>query len=193
MAPLHVKLAVLVANLLLVAIRAPHGQRSRAVPVVGRRVGPVEVALLAFAFATFFAPFVWLLTPWLAFAEYPSHPLIFGLGIEFLVVGLWLFHRSHRDLGTNWSATLEVREDHRLVTEGVYRKVRHPMYASLLYFSIGQALVLPNLVAGPAYLVAMLAMIAFRLDREERLMIETFGVEYEAYRGRTKRLVPGMW
>lgn len=193
MAPLHVKLTVLVANLVLVAIRAPHGRRSRAVPVVARRVGGVEASLLAFAFATFFVPFVWLLTPWLDFAEYRSYPLLFGLGIEFLVVGLWLFHRSHRDLGTNWSATLEVRENHRLVTEGVYRKVRHPMYTSLLFFSIGQAAVLPNLVAGPAYLVAMLAMIAFRLDGEERLMVETFGAEYEAYQSRTKRLMPGVW
>jgi protein-S-isoprenylcysteine O-methyltransferase Ste14 len=190
---MKVHLTVLVANLALVAIRAPHGQRSRSVPVVASRRGAVERALLAFAFATFFVPFVWLLTPWLSSADYPLHPLAFGLGVEFLIVGLWLFHRAHTDLGTNWSLSLEVRANHRLVTDGVYRKVRHPMYTSLLFFSIGEALVLPNFLAGPAYLVAMLVMIAFRLPSEERLMFDTFGAEYEAYRSRTKRLMPGVW
>ena len=187
------KAVVLLANVALVAIRAPHGQRSRSVPVVSSRKGVMETALLAFAFATFFIPFVWMLTAWLSFADYPLHPLTFGLGVEFLVVGLWLFWRSHADLGTNWSLTLEVRENHRLVTDGVYRKVRHPMYTSLLVFSIGQALALPNFVAGPAYLVAMVVMIVFRLSTEERLMLDTFGAEYEAYRSRTKRLMPGVW
>jgi protein-S-isoprenylcysteine O-methyltransferase Ste14 len=48
-----------------------------------------------------------------------------------LVIGLWLFYRSHADLGTNWSITLEIREQHRLITQGVYRRIRHPMYSAL--------------------------------------------------------------
>jgi protein-S-isoprenylcysteine O-methyltransferase Ste14 len=191
--PVGPKAVVLVANLALVAIRAPHGRRSRSVPVVESRKGAVEMALLAVAFATFLLPFAWVFTPWIAFADYPAHPLAFGVGIEFLVVGLWLFWRSHRDLGTNWSPTLEVREGHRLVTDGVYRKVRHPMYTSLLFVSVGQGLALPNAVAGPAYLVAMGLMIALRLGHEERMMLDRFGEEYEAYRSRTKRLMPGVW
>lgn len=193
MTPVWTKGLVLAANLALLAIRAPHGWRSRSVRVVDSRRGAVESGLLALASAVLFVPFAWILTPWLAFADYPLHPLVFGLGIEFLVVGLWLFHRSHRDLGTNWSPSLEVRESHRLVREGVYRKVRHPMYTSLLFFSVGQALVLPNAVAGSAYLLAMALMIALRLGPEERMMLDAFGAEYEAYRSRTKRLVPGVW
>jgi protein-S-isoprenylcysteine O-methyltransferase Ste14 len=78
----------------------------------------------------------------------------FAVGILVLVVGLWIFHRSHADLGTNWSITLAVREQHRLVTEGVYRRVRHPMYLALFLYSLGQALALPNWIAGPSYGVA---------------------------------------
>ena len=193
MTPVFTKGVVLLANLALVAIRAPHARRSRSVRVVESRRGAVESGLLALALAAFALPFAWILTPWLAVADYPLHPLVFGLGIEFVVVGLWLFHRSHRDLGSFWSPTLEIRENHRLVTEGVYRKVRHPMYTSLLFFSVGQALVLPNAVAGPAYLVAMALMIALRLGREERMMIDRFGADYEEYRSRTKRLMPGVW
>lgn len=193
MSPFTSKVVVFVANVALIVIRAPHGRRSREVKVVERRKGAAEQALLTLAVGAYFAPFVWVATPWLAFADYPLHPLAFGLGIEFLVVGLWLFHRAHRDLGTNWSPTLEVRENHRLIQEGVYRKVRHPMYTSLLFFAIGDALVLPNGIAGPAYLVAMVVMVALRLPNEERMMVDTFGAEYEAYRARTKRLMPGVW
>ena len=67
------------------------------------------------------------------------------------------------------------------------------MYTALLLYSVGQALALPNYVAGPSYGVAMVLLVAFRLGPEERMMIEEFGERYAAYRARTKRLVPGLW
>ena len=128
-----------------------------------------------------------------AFAEYPLRAGPFTAGVFCLAAGLWLFYRSHADLGTNWSVTLEVRERHRLITHGVYRSVRHPMYAALLLYSVGQALVTPNWVAGPSYLVAFAILFVFRVGAEERMMLEQFGDEYAAYMARTKRLVPGLW
>ena len=110
-----------------------------------------------------------------------------------MVVGLWLFHRSHADLGTNWSITLQVRENHSLITQGVYRRIRHPMYAALFLYSIGQLLALPNWIAGPSYLVTFGILYALRVRAEERMMLEEFGAEYAAYLRRTKRLVPGVW
>jgi protein-S-isoprenylcysteine O-methyltransferase Ste14 len=106
---------------------------------------------------------------------------------------LWLFYRSHADLGTNWSITLQVREKHQLVTQGIYQHVRHPMYLALLLYSVGQALVLPNWLAGPSYLVAFGLLFALRVGPEERMMLEEFGKDYEAYMARTKRLIPGAW
>ena len=114
-------------------------------------------------------------------------------GVACLAVGLWLFYRSHADLGTNWSITLEVREQHRLVTQGVYRRIRHPMYLALFVYSIGQAFAIPNWVAGPSYLVAFAILFALRVGAEERMMLERFGDAYAAYMARTKRLVPGVW
>lgn len=109
------------------------------------------------------------------------------------VIGLWFFYRSHTDLGTNWSITLEVREQHRLITRGVYRRIRHPMYSALVLYSIGQALVIPNWVAGPANLSAFVVLLALRMRAEERMMADEFGAEYAEYSARTKRLVPGVW
>jgi protein-S-isoprenylcysteine O-methyltransferase Ste14 len=185
--------AVLAAAVVMIAIRAPHGQRSRSVPVVRSAGGRREVVLLAVAWIGFFVPLLWIFTPWLSFADHRLHPVPFGAGLALLAAGLWLFHRSHADLGRNWSITLQVREEHRLVTDGVYARVRHPMYLALLLYSVGQWLVLPNWVAGPAYLVAFGILFAFRVVPEERMMEETFGAAYVDYARTTKRLVPGVW
>ena len=86
-----------------------------------------------------------------------------------------------------------MREDHQLVTRDVYRYVRHPMYLALLLYALGLALVVPNWVAGPSYLVAVTLLVAFRVGPEERTMLEAFGNDYEAYRRRTRCLIPGLW
>jgi len=187
------KAIVLLASIVMVAIRAPHGQRSRGAPVLRSRKGTLEVVLLTIAWVAFFLPLIWVATPVLASANYPLRPVPLFAGTVCLTLALWLFHRSHADLGTNWSITLEVRERHRLVTRGLYRRIRHPMYLALLLYSAGQALVLPNYVAGPSYGVAMALLVAFRLGPEERMMLEEFGKDYQDYMPRTKRLVPGVW
>lgn len=193
MNPWIAKAAVLAANLVMVAIRAPHGRRSRALKIIRSCKTTQEVLLLTLAWIGFFVPIVWIVSPVFSFAEYPLHLFPLIAGVICLAVGLWLFHRSHADLGQYWSITLEVRENHRLITHGIYRRIRHPMYTALFLFSVGQLLALPNWIAGPSYLVSFGILFALRLGAEERMMLETFGDEYVAYMARTKRLIPGLW
>jgi protein-S-isoprenylcysteine O-methyltransferase Ste14 len=193
MNPWFGKAIILASSIVMVIIRAPHGQRSRGVKVVKSGSGALEIVLLTLAWLAFFVPLVWVAAPVFAFADYSLRLVPLLAGVACLAVGLWLFARSHADLGTNWSITLEVRERHQLVTQGIYRRVRHPMYSALLLYSLGQALVVPNWIAGPSYGVAMALLITLRLGPEERMMLEEFGNDYAAYMGRTKRLVPGIW
>jgi protein-S-isoprenylcysteine O-methyltransferase Ste14 len=193
MNPWFAKAVILLASIVMVVIRAPHGQRSRTIPVVRSRKGPREIVLLTIAWVAFFLPLIWVATPVFAFADYPLHPIPLLTGTVCLMLGLWLFRQSHADLGTNWSITLQVREKHQLVAHGVYRWVRHPMYLALLIYALGQALVLPNWLAGPSYGVAMILLFALRVGPEERMMLEEFGKDYEAYMATTKRLIPGVW
>ncbi len=193
MNPWFGKAIILLASVVMVAIRAPHGQRSRRIPVVRNHKGALEIVLLTIAWLSFFLPLIWVVTPLFAFADYPLGLVPLFAGILCLAVGLWLFHRSHADLGTNWSITLEVRENQRVVTVGLYRRIRHPMYLALLIYSAGQALVLPNWVAGPSYGIAFALLFALRVGPEERMMLEEFGKDYDEYMARTKRLVPGVW
>src|SRR6266567_3214227 len=65
-----------------------------------------------------------------------------------------------------------------------YRGVRHPMYSALALYSVGQALVIPNWVAGPSNLVAFTVLFALRIGAEERMMAQQFGIEYAAYTAR---------
>ena len=193
MNPWIAKAVILAASEVMVVIRAPHGRRSRGVKVARSCRGPREVVLLTLAWMGFLVPLIWAVYPVFSFAEYSLRRWPFVAGVLCLVGGLWWFHRSHSDLGTYWSVTLELRENHRLITQGVYRYVRHPMYAALFLYSIGQALMLPNWVAGPSYLVAFGILFALRIGAEERMMLEAFGDEYAAYMTRTKLLVPGIW
>src|SRR3954453_1956566 len=169
---------VLAGTVVMVAIRAPHGRRGRIFKGATSYKTPLETGLLILAWVGFFVPLIWVASRAFSFAEYElsAGPLV--AGVMCLAIGLWLFYRSHADLGTNWSITLEIREQHRLITQGVYRRVRHPMYSALALYSIGQALVIPNWVAGPSNLVAFTILVALRVHAEERMMVRQFGDEY---------------
>src|SRR5260370_24932325 len=147
MNPWIAKALVLAATVVMLAIRAPHGHRSRIVRVATSYKAQLETGLLVLAWVGFFVPLIWVASPAFSFAEYTlgAGPLV--AGVACLVIGLWLFYRSHADLGTNWSITLEGREQHRLITEGVYRRIRHPRYVALLLYSLGPSLVITTWLA----------------------------------------------
>jgi protein-S-isoprenylcysteine O-methyltransferase Ste14 len=135
-------------------------------------------------------PLLYIFTPWLAFADYTVPTWIGVTGIVLLVAGNWLFWKSHRDLGSNWSPGLDLREGHQLVTAGVYRRIRHPMYAALWLIVLAQAMILPNVIAGFSGLAAFGLLYFQRVHKEERMMVEQFGTAYEDYLRTTGRLLP---
>lgn len=176
------------------AMRYPAMRRARRQKTRVDRRSTLDISLLVLCTVGLVVlPILWRLHAFDGFADRGQGiiPLILGLltGVAFL----WLFRRSHKDLGKNWSVTLEVREGHQLVTQGVYAHVRHPMYASFLLWGVTQALLIANWIAGFAGLAAVLALYAVRQSREEAMMRDTFGAEYDAYSARTKRLIPGIF
>ena len=191
--PWYAKLVMIVGSVGLVGIPYWVHRKRGGTRVVSSHRGALEKVLLAMTTLAFVLVLVWLATPVLAAADYQLRPICFIAGSVCMAGGLWVLYRAHADLGANWSITLELREGHELVERGIYRRVRHPMYLALLLYGLGQALVLPNWVAGPAYLVAVGALVALRIGPEERMMVEKFGGEYEAYVLRSKRLLPGVW
>jgi len=175
-------------------IRYPHQRRSRKTPIASRRERVREGILLAMSFAgLFILPVIYVATGEPQVADYPFHPLLAWLGTAVFAMALIGFYRTHRDLGRFWSVTLEIRQTHELITTGVYRHVRHPMYAAFFLWAIAQALLLPNWIAGPAGLVGFGTLFGLRVRGEERMMEATFGDAYRAYAARTWRVIPGVF
>jgi len=151
-----------------------------------------KATLFATAVGMMLLPLIALCTPLIDFAQYrPSMPA-FVIGLIAMAIGVVIFYRSHADLGAYWSPTLEIRKDHQLVTNGVYARVRHPMYTAIFLICTGQALLLENWLAGIAGLIAFTTLYLMRVGREEKLMAEQFGETYQAYAARTPRLIPSL-
>ncbi len=175
-------------------IRYPHDRRSRRTPRAVQRHKLRERILMAIsATGLGILPAIYVFAGSFRFANYSFHPLQGWLGLLTFAGALWLFYRTHKALGRNWSVTLEVREEHTLVTRGPYNRVRHPMYSAFWLWALAQALLLPNWIAGFSGIVGFGTLFFMRIGNEERLMLETFGDEYLRYRKNTWRVVPGIF
>jgi protein-S-isoprenylcysteine O-methyltransferase Ste14 len=193
MNPWYAKTVVVVASVVIGVIRAAHSYHRGSGPVAKRLGGVVETLALGISLVGFVIPILWVVTPILNAANYPSHAAAVAGGAAVITVALWLFHRTHVTLGRNWSSRLQILQAHELITEGIYRHVRHPMYLSLILYGVGQAAVIPNLVAGLSCLVGNVLLFALRFRREEQMIRARFGPVYDAYAARTRRLIPGLW
>ena len=194
MTPTIAKIIWLACGLIWFFLRFQPRRYSRKTPVRYSGRGPREFVLLAASLTGLgIVPCIYLAAHFPRFADYPLIPALTYLGIAVEVTSLWLFHRSHRDLGHNWSVSLDLRERHTLVTTGVYALVRHPMYSGFWLMALGQALLLPNWIAGPAGLVGFGILFFGRVGREESMMMSAFGDEYRTYMRRTARVVPWVY
>lgn len=194
MTPALSKIIWLVFAVVWALLRLNPNRRARKTTVRYSARGLRETVLLAVSFTGLgLVPCIYVATHVLRFADYPFAPVASYLGIAVDVASLWLFYRTHRDLGHNWSVSLDLRERHTLVTTGIYAMVRHPMYAGFWLMALAQALLLPNWVAGPAGLVGFGILFFGRVRREEEMMITAFGDEYRDYMRRTARVVPWLY
>ena len=129
------KVVYLLGVLVEIVIRMPYERQRRRTTMMVEHVDTTEQALVGLLFCgIIFMPTTYIFTPWLERANYrmsvQAKRSSGGIGMVLLLVALWLFWRAHRDLGQNWSPSLQLRQEHELVTRGVYRYIRHPMYAS---------------------------------------------------------------
>lgn len=181
----------LAAFIATIAIRTPHSIRNRANVVIdAHKDGTEKLLLTAMFLSMMLLPLLHLATRIFAFADYALPTWATGIGAAMQLPGLWLFWRSHADLGRNWSPGLEVRDGHGLVTQGIYGHIRHPMYAAIWLLVLAQPLLIHNWIAGALVIPAFAAMWFLRIPKEEALMHAQFGADWDAYCTRAGRLVP---
>jgi len=95
-------------------------------------------------------------------------------------------------LGDRFSGLVAIQPGHRLVTSGVYGVIRHPSYLGLLISSLGWGLAFRSWI-GVLLAALLVPPLLARINAEERLLRSQFGDEYDAYRARTSRLIPGLY
>jgi protein-S-isoprenylcysteine O-methyltransferase Ste14 len=143
-------------------------------------------SLLLIAFLVLFA----IQTSWFEALAAPIPDWIRWLGVVPGVLSLPLYAWSRQALGRQWSSYLQMRDgEHRLVTNGPYARIRHPIYLAMLAFLTGLTLVAANWLFA-VFLSVSIADLALRIPREEQMLIEAFGEEYVAYMKRTGRIFP---
>src|SRR5262245_13606485 len=118
----------------------------------------------------------------------PGAPTGRLLGAALFAAGVFLYRAAGTSLGESLSPFTEPRAGALLVTGGLYRYIRHPMYLSEVLVAVGAPLTLGS--RGVVWLaVGTLLVLAVRVLREEEALARTYP-EYVRYAARTKRIVP---
>jgi protein-S-isoprenylcysteine O-methyltransferase Ste14 len=146
----------------------------------------------------FFAQGVYLIIFLFLYMLFPSILLLFqmplpnwlrwlGVGLGFLSIPFLLW--VHYVLDKEWSITLKLQTNHKLITSGPYRRIRHPMYTVFFVYEFSWVLVSASYLFLLCYLITIL-LIVVRIPKEEQMMLEKFGDEYRIYMKHTGRLLP---
>jgi protein-S-isoprenylcysteine O-methyltransferase Ste14 len=116
-------------------------------------------------------------------------PVVGIAGLAVTVAGGALMIWARAVLGIMWAGRPMLQDQHELCTRGAYQLVRHPIYTGLVALVAGTTMA-AGLGSELVIVLAVLAVVAWRVPVEERMMISTFGDRYLDYRRRVPALVP---
>jgi protein-S-isoprenylcysteine O-methyltransferase Ste14 len=187
------KLIYLIEYVAITVVRTVHTRPYRGEKLAVDRRTTLDLVLLALVGLSMLTPLIYIFTPWFDFADYNLPRWTGWVGTVLFAAAIWLLWRSHADLGRSWTPTLGVRDEHHLVTGGVFKYIRHPMYAAHLLWGLATPLMLHNWIAGFAFLTLSALQYLTRVGAEEQMMLEQFGDRYRQYMQTTGRLIPRFW
>jgi protein-S-isoprenylcysteine O-methyltransferase Ste14 len=122
----------------------------------------------------------------------PDSLIVQLMGFAAELAGLALAIWARRVLGRNWSGEITIKEDHELIRNGPYAKVRHPIYSGLLLMYAGTAMASGQMHGLLGLLIGIIAYLR-KTRMEEANLVRGFGVGYDAYRKDTWAIVPGVY
>jgi protein-S-isoprenylcysteine O-methyltransferase Ste14 len=112
------------------------------------------------------------------------------LGLFLYISGIVLRIAVINYLGKYFTLDLTIKQDHKLITDGYYKLVRHPVYTAVLMTFLGFGLFLNNWISLAFAFLPVFAALIVRMKTEEAALVEKFGDEYIEYRKSTKKLIP---
>jgi protein-S-isoprenylcysteine O-methyltransferase Ste14 len=135
---------------------------------------------------------LYLINPqWMAWAWLPLPDWVRWISVGTAAMAIPLIYCLFASIGTNITQTVGVREEHQLVTQGIYKWVRHPLYVVSALFFLSFALIAANGFIAAAIIVVFFFLL-LRLPQEEERLIERFGDAYREYMAQTGRFLPKM-
>ena len=114
----------------------------------------------------------------------------YQISIIMMFLAILILLRTFKDLGKQYSPTLQIFEYHGLITSGIYKYVRHPMYLTALLLLLSQSLSLTNQIGLVSNTIAFGLLLFLRIPAEEKMLIKEFSMEYKKYMEKTDRLIP---
>ena len=179
--------AVLSSIFVLIRIKFHQPEREDSTEIHAKRE---LISAFQFSMILLLSHGVWLFTPWFTFAEglIPTQSSILGAAI--MLIALIMLYAVHLALGSNFSARLEVQQNHALVQTGLYRYIRHPMYTSGFLYLIGSGMLSRNLIVLCLPLLSFSYLVFRRINDEERMLAERFQRDWKEYKNSTGRLFP---
>jgi protein-S-isoprenylcysteine O-methyltransferase Ste14 len=158
---------------------------------VRREGGEAVLALRIIVFLIFLTFLIMYITgmAWIDFFSFylPAWLRWSGFALGTLALVFWTWTQAALD--TRWSAQLQLRKEHTLVTSGPYARIRHPLYAAMFAWAFALALLTANWIF-VAITVLTIAGTVIRVPKEEQIMLDAFGDEYQSYMLRTGRYFP---
>lgn len=153
----------------------------------------IDLVTIAISVLGMAMPFLYIFSGLFNFADYHTPPWSKVLGCLLLCSSAYILWLSHKTLGRYWTPLPALVSNHCLVRTGIYKYIRHPMYAAHIIWGIAQPLVLTNYIVGFSMIVSILPFYLVRVRQEEKLLLMAFGAEYANYMKRTGRLIPKFW
>jgi len=119
-----------------------------------------------------------------------NDPIVAYIGIIFLIIGGIIMVTSRIQLGKYGTPIVHTGEDHKLVTKGLYKIVRHPMYFGAIIMMLGPYIAFRSILLLIGTVITYIPLMRMRIKMEEETLIGTFGDDYKNYMKRTKKLIP---
>lgn len=124
---------------------------------------------------------------------YLNNPNISYLGLLLFVISCFIIAIGRIQLGRFASGNLIIQENHKLITIGIYGVIRNPIYFGSLLGVIGFALILRSYFVVSILFILYFLVFNYRIKREEKLLLDEFGKDFEEYMSKTKKIIPYLY
>jgi protein-S-isoprenylcysteine O-methyltransferase Ste14 len=114
----------------------------------------------------------------------------FIAGITLIILGMIFRIMAIFSLKSLFTSDVSIHRNHRLKTDGMYKKIRHPSYSASLLSFLGLGIMLGNWVSLCIVFGPVLSAFLYRIYVEENILTDNFKEDYLDYKKKTKKLIP---